>query len=127
MPYLSYITYPKSKNKEIFTVNTDKNKCTNEAIMLLCQDHLTIIDKLDKCQFKVSNNCINDVVKIIGKDLSKMYKLKTISCSQELFKYVTDNGTVEFDSYQGKDYCGWDWKIKNKEAVLVACEQKITI
>lgn len=117
--YLSYITRP-DKVKEIFAFNKSKIKSNNQAVFILAEHYVNLLDLRDNCHYTVPNKTIEKVTKIIASELAKAYKLKTVPCSKELFKYLSDNDTTEFDSYQGKGYCGWDWKIKNNKAILVS-------
>lgn len=121
--YLSYITRP-DKVKEIFAVNKFKIRSADQAIFLLMEHYINLLTLRDNCRYKIPNKAIEKVTKIIAKELAKTYKLKTVPCSKELFKYLSENDLTEFDSYQGKGYCGWDWKIKNNKAILVATRNR---
>lgn len=112
----------------IFCADKSKAKCQSNAIKTLISefkineqslfanmnfDHIVLDEP-----YAVSKSTAKNIFKLIVQDITKTLKIKTVPCSSELFKYIEQNGTCEFDNYQGLGYCGWSWEIKKGKAEL---------
>lgn len=89
----------------------------NEQSLFTNMDFIQI--SLDE-PYAVSKSTAKSIFKLIVQDITKTLKIKTVPCSSELFKYIEQNGTCEFDNYQGLGYCGWSWEVKKGKAELKA-------
>ena len=136
MPYLTYGKCPYNGKPTIFCADKSKAKCTANAIKTLIAEFKineqslfgSLPDFLDTPfnhiqldePYAVSKQTASNIFKLLVKDITKTLKIKTVPCSSELFGYIEQNDTCEFDNYQGLGYCGWSWEVKKGKAELKA-------
>lgn len=130
MQYVTIGLDPYNGNPVIFSASKNKSECHSNAIKTLISgfqiNERSLFANMDFNHilldepYAVSKSTAIGIFKLIVQDITKTLKIKTVPCSSELFKYIEQNGTCEFDNYQGLGYCGWGWEVKKGKAELKA-------